>query len=82
MFYYYILQTLKSQDFIIIMLKDHSLRLRRCCRSSDKHLDYGKIAGRVGCKQRRVPCDRRNTGGFAVCEIGHAVFRLSQAWTD
>lgn len=34
---------------------DYSLRFRRCCGSSPKHMDYRKVAGGVGCKQRCVP---------------------------
>ena len=36
---------------------DYSLRFRRCCGSSPKHMDYRKVAGGVGCKQRCVSCD-------------------------
>lgn len=43
------------------------LRFWRRCGSGHKHLEYGQITGRVGSKQRGFPCDRRSSGGFAVC---------------
>lgn len=46
---------------------DLSLRIGRCCGSCAKHLDHCKIAGGFGCKQRRVPRNRRDIGGYAVC---------------
>ena len=34
---------------------DYSLRFRRCCGSSPKHMDYRKVAGGVGCKHVVFP---------------------------
>lgn len=59
----------RSSKFGVLCCDDvaNCLRIGRCCGSGYKHLDHCKIAGGVGCKQRCIPRDRRNIGGFAVC---------------
>ena len=58
------------------------LCFRRCCGSCAKHLDHCKIAGGFGCKQRRVPRNRRDIGGFVVCQDRYALHGLPQARSD
>ncbi len=45
-------------------------------RSCGEYLDNCKVTGGIGCGQRNIPRNRRNSGGFTVCKDSTRISRL------